>query len=134
MAEQQTCGQGLAENAVLPAALGKLIASLAEVLDAHIPALDVGDEAAREEHDAYTRLVAQHRRIAAELESTASEMKGYEALPMGRHDQGAMASPRVLESFRHFVEAEKELLAVLEERVRRDEEMLARIEEAVSSG
>jgi hypothetical protein len=128
MAEQQTCGQGLAENAVLPARLGKVTAALAEVLDAHIPALDLGDEAARKEHDAYARLVAQHRRLAAELESTASEMKGYEDLPMGRHDQDAMASPRVLESFRHFVATEKQLLAMLEERVRRDEEMLAQIE------
>ena len=130
MAEQHTCGHGLAENGVLPATVGRLIASLAEVLDAHIPSLDRSDEDARTEHEAYTRLVAQHRQIAAQLESAAQEMIGYRDLPMGRHDPALLASPRMVTAFRQFVETEKELLALLEERVGQDDAMLGQMQEA----
>jgi hypothetical protein len=35
MNESRTCGQGLAEQAVLPEKMGSLVAALAEVLEAH---------------------------------------------------------------------------------------------------
>ena len=38
--DQVTCGQGLAANAVIPAKLGELIASMAEILEVHTKALD----------------------------------------------------------------------------------------------
>jgi hypothetical protein len=50
--QQQTCGKGLAENAVLPARLGAVTGALADVLEAHVKALDLDDENARAEHDA----------------------------------------------------------------------------------
>ena len=41
MKNEPTCGQGLAEHSVLPAKVGELIASLAEILEFHTKALDL---------------------------------------------------------------------------------------------
>jgi hypothetical protein len=124
VADQPTCGQGLAEHAAVPLALAKLIDALAENLERHMPALDVADDAARQEHDAYASLAAQHRQIAAQLYEVGEEMAGYRDLPMGRHDEARLASPEVLEAFERFVAAEKDALALLDGGVRRDEAML----------
>ena len=41
MDEQQTCGKGLASNASLPDKLGALTGAVADILEAHMPALDL---------------------------------------------------------------------------------------------
>ena len=123
--DQPTCGKGLAEHSAIPAALGALSAALAENLEVHMTALDLTDEHSRAEHDAYRELAAAHRDIAARLEATAGRMAGYRDLPMGRHDDAAMAVPRVLEVFESFVQREEALLALLERSVERDRQMLA---------
>jgi hypothetical protein len=122
--QQQTCGQGLAENSVLPAKLGELIDSVAGVLEAHMEALDLEDNDSRREHETYRELVRDHRRIAAALRETARRMAGYRDLPMGRHDPKAMASPAAVEAFQRFVKLEEELAALLPERMEPDRRML----------
>jgi hypothetical protein len=125
--EPQTCGTGLAENAVLPEKLGAVAAGMADVLENHMQALDVTDPNAKAEHDAYTKLVSELRRVAAELRATADQMAGYRHLPMGRHDEQVMASADVLRTFEDFVKAKHELQALLERQVARDQEMLAQM-------
>lgn len=125
MAEQQTCGEGLAERSVLPETLARLTAALAEVLEVHTKALDSSDRNSKIEHDAYSRLVEQHRRIAAELAATAKRMAGYRNLAMGRHDEQAMASATAFEAFEKFVEIEEELLAVLQSSLAQDRTVLS---------
>jgi hypothetical protein len=117
MAEQPTCGRGLAENSPLPAKLGELTASLAENLEVHLRALDLDDEHARRERGAYEELAARYRDVAARLEATS--------LPMARHDHEAMSSPEVAEAFERFVDLKQELLALLQGEVERDRRMLA---------
>ena len=56
MARQATCGAGLAHNAAVPAKLADVAGTLARNLDAHIPALDLGDPDAAREYDVYERL------------------------------------------------------------------------------
>jgi hypothetical protein len=46
---------------------------------------------------------------------------------MGAHDLTVMSSPEAVEAFERFVQAERELLALLQERLRQDQEMLAGI-------
>jgi hypothetical protein len=125
MDDQPTCGKGLAENSVLPAKLGELIASMADVLEAHLPALDITDEPSRAERDAYLDLVREQRQAAVELKAIAAQMAGCRDLPMGRHMEHAMAARPVLDSFHRFVNAEQELLALLQQRVEQDQDMLA---------
>jgi hypothetical protein len=123
MSEEPTCGTGLAERAVLPAQLATLAAALADTLETHMHALDLSDEAARREHEAYASLVAQYRRIGAQLRAIADEMTGYRDLPMGRHDMAVMTARPAVEAFERFLAAEKALLALLQTSVAEDEAM-----------
>jgi hypothetical protein len=131
MEDRQTCGKGLAENAVLPEKLGAVAAAMADVLENHMQALDLTDPNAKAEHDAYAKLLDAHRRVAAELRATADEMAGYRDLPMGRHDEQVMTSPDVLHTFEEFVKAKQELQALLERKAAQDHEMLAQMRRAI---
>jgi hypothetical protein len=122
--DQPTCGKGLAENSVLPAKLAELVDSVAEVLEVHMEALDLSDAKSREERDAYRGLVADHRKIASELQATARRMAGYWDLPMGRHDESAMGGPKPVEAFQRFVTIEGELVALLRKHLEKDRAML----------
>jgi hypothetical protein len=124
MAEQPTCGQGLADHSALPRKLGELTDAVADVLERHETALDSADENARREHAAYERLVIQHRDTAARLRQTAEEMAGYRDLPMGRHDPAALSAPAAAEAFETFVRLEQEVALLLEQRLDRDRAML----------
>jgi hypothetical protein len=124
MAEPQTCGQGLAQHSAIPRLLGELVDALAENLERHMPALDLGDDAARVEHAAYERLAGRHRQIAAELRSVAEDMAGQRDLPMGPHDMDVIGSPEVAEAFAGFVAAERALAAHLQRSLEGDEAML----------
>jgi hypothetical protein len=125
MAEQPTCGEGLAAHAVLPAGLAKLTEAMADNLQVHMKALDLDDEAARQEHSVYLRLAEELRQVSARLETAGGEMADARTLPMGRHDPEAMTSPEVAEAFRRFVRAKQELLVLLQGMVEQDQRMLA---------
>jgi hypothetical protein len=131
MEDQPTCGKGLAANAVLPANMAALLESLADNLETHTGALDLEDEHSRTEHKAYVHLVSEYREIAARLQTTAREMAGYRDLPMGKHDEQALLSPKVLEVFKEYVQLEEELLALLQEKVQEDGNMLAEMEKLI---
>src|SRR5437763_12151258 len=87
--DQPTCGNGLAQNAVLPAKLAELLAAQAEVLERHMKALDGGDSNAQAEREAYTRLASAYTSTATELASLAEQMASYRDMPMPRHDPSA---------------------------------------------
>jgi hypothetical protein len=130
MDEQEwTCGKGLAANGVLPERIAQVMAAMAEVLNVHMEALDLEDDASREEYDAYRRVSRQLTQVASQLEATAREMTSYRDLPMGRHDMAAMTRPSVHESFAVFVGRKQELLALLQESIESDRQMLEQMEE-----
>jgi hypothetical protein len=130
METPQTCGRGLAEHSALPAKLAELTESVAVILDLHMKALDLTDENSRNELDAYRQLVNEHRDVAAQLHTTATEMAGYRDLPMGRHDPKAMAAPAVVDAFENFVKLEQELVTLLERRLGQDRQMLIQMRAA----
>lgn len=122
--EQPTCGKGLAENSVLPALVGEVIATMAKNLEVHRKALDLTDENSRAEYDAYQSLVKQLQQAADHLRAAAKEMAGYRDLPMGRHDEKEMTHPRVRETFEKFVQRKQELVSLLEQTAVRDQQLL----------
>jgi hypothetical protein len=122
-----TCGKGLAEHSAIPAKLSELIAALAENLEAHQPTLDLTDERSRQELDAYVKLARAHRAIAAQLREAAEQMAGYRDLPMGRHDERALAGRSVLDAFGNLVRVERELVALLQASVAQHEALLSGI-------
>jgi hypothetical protein len=125
MADQPTCGQGLAEHSVLPAKLGELSGAVANILERHMKALDLTDQNSRQEYEAYRDLVTKHQQVATRLQEIARQMAGYRNLPMGRHDQKAMSALATLEVFKKFVQQEQELLGLLQSRVEQDRQMLS---------
>ena len=130
--EEQTCGRGLAEHSVLPAQLAEVTEAMADNLMAHMQALELDDEAARQEHAVYLRLAEEQRQAAARLRAVAGEMAAARDLPMGRHDPQTMPSPEVAAAFRRFVTARQELLAVLQRMAEQDQRMLAEMGQAPS--
>src|SRR4051794_16188693 len=134
MTEQQTCGKGLADNAVVPGALGGVAGRLAGNLEVHMRALDRDDPAAVRELEVYERVSRSLRAAAADLQAAASEMAAAGDLPMGRHDMAAMTSPDVLDAFERSVGAEDELHALLGARREAMMQMLAAMREAIGSG
>ena len=131
---QKTCGQGLADTSALQAKLGTLIAAAATVLELHMTALDLSDDNSQRELNAYRHLAQQHRAIATQLESTAAQMAGYRDLPMGQHDMSVMMDPKMREAFATFVEAERDLGALVQHRIEEDRAMLESMGAAAAAG
>ena len=123
--EERTCGQGMAENSVLPAQLAEVTEAMADNLQVHMQALELDDPAARQEHAVYLRLVEEQRQAAGRLRAVAGEMAAARDLPMGRHDAQTMTSPEVTHAFQHLVRAKQELLALLQRTAAQDRRMLA---------
>jgi hypothetical protein len=121
---EPTCGKGLAENSVLPSQVGKLIAAMAENLEAHMKALDLTDENSAAEFAAYDKLIKELKQAALELHVTANQMAGYRDLPMGRHAERDMMHPRVGEAFERFLSEKQALLSLLQETTQRDAAIL----------
>jgi hypothetical protein len=113
--EQPTCGKGLCAHAVLPEAISALMSTMADLLQNHTRSLDLDDANARLERDAYDRLVHDQRLIASSLEGLAAAMRSYRDLPMGAHDESALADRRSREVFASFIRAEEGVLALLQE-------------------
>ena len=122
--EQQTCGKGLAENSVLPAALSHVLSAMAKNLEVHTKALDLTDSNAQMEFDAYEKLINELRRIAVDLQMVANEMAGYRDLPMGRHDMAAMTRPEIREAFENLLNHKQALLSLLQQTAERDNQIL----------
>jgi hypothetical protein len=125
MGEQPTCGRGVAEHSLLPVGLAEVSDAVAANLEAHTKALDPDDEAARQEHAVYLRLARAHRQAAAQLRAVAEDMAAQRELPMGRHDEQALAAPEIVEAFQRFVTAKQQLLVLLQELLEQDRRMLA---------
>ena len=119
--EEQTCGRGLAEHAVLPAQLAEVTEAMAGNLQVHMQALELDDEPAREEHAVYLRLAEEQRQAAARLRAIAGEMAAARDLPMGRHDTQTMRSPEVGDAYQRFVNAQAELADLLGRMAERDQ-------------
>ena len=130
--EPPTCGKGLAENSILPATLGKLLAAMTENLEIHMKALDLTDQNSQSEYNAYEELVKEFRQIAAQLYIAADHMAGYRDLPMGRHSEQAMAHLSVRETFERFVNQKQDLLSLLEQTAERDSQLLEMMRSHVS--
>ena len=124
MDQQPTCGQGIAENAALPATLADVLAAAAENIEIHMTALDPTDKESRPEFDAYVALATEHREIESRLRALAVRMDGYRELPMANHDMAMMRSPKIAQAFERLVAHEEALSALLTSRAERFRQLL----------
>jgi hypothetical protein len=133
MADQPTCGQGLAEHSELPLLLAELFDRLAENLELHVDTLDLTDERAQAERDVWVRVAAEHRSIGAQLRATGELMADYRDLPMARHDAEALGSSSVVAAFERFVAAEQAVATLVANWVERDHAQLRRARQAADA-
>jgi hypothetical protein len=131
VADEPTCGKGLAHNAALPAALATVAGRMARNLEVHMGALVRSDEASEREYAVYDGVAQRLRSACAALDAAAEEMTAARDLPMGRHDMGAMTRPEVLEAFEAHVRAEDDLRGLLEARADANGQMLAAMRGAI---
>jgi hypothetical protein len=122
--EPATCGQGLAANAVVPEKIAALMDATANVLQNHMRSLDPADAVARLERDAYEHIIEEQRGVASKLNSLARAMRSYRDLPMAPHNEDVLADGASIDVFSAFIDAEENMLALLQENVRSDRDML----------
>ena len=123
MEKTHSCGQGLAAHSAVPTLLADLMDAVGANLELHMRSL--GDDVdARREHEAYARLVKQHRQVAAALRAIGAEMASHRDLPMGGHDLTVLASPQAAAAFEGYVGAKRRLEALLHTSGDADDEML----------
>jgi hypothetical protein len=123
-ADEPTCGKGLAENAVMPERMAKLLQATANVLENHIRSLDRNDPNGNLEIEAYERLVRSHRSAAREVGALADAMRSYRDLPVAEHDMSALGDARSVDAMDALVRAEEELLSPRRDRAAEHGEML----------
>jgi hypothetical protein len=71
--------------------------------------VDLTDDNARTERDAYQVVAGALRGGAAQLQAAADRMAGARQLPMARHEERAMRSPEIRGAFAAFIERERDL-------------------------
>jgi uncharacterized protein YndB with AHSA1/START domain len=124
VAEEPTCGIGIAQHAAIPARIAVMFEGLAETLALHRTMLVLDDPNARKEDEVYRELSASWTRIADLVKSAAAMMSAQRDLPMGAHDQSKWGDGH-LRAFENFVTGQSQLLSRLRVAADRDERMLA---------
>jgi hypothetical protein len=124
MADEPTCGQGLARHAELPRLMGHVMNAVADNLSAHLSALVSGDELVQDERRVYERLTATHRTAAEMLQAIGGEMARCNELPMGEHDIQAMSPAHVTDALEAMVRAEARLATRLQDQLTEHQAML----------
>ena len=117
MAEEPTCGQGLAQHAKLPQLIGELMNSVADNLCAHLPGLVSSDADSHHEKRVYEQLAARHREAAALLQAIGTEMAEQQDMPMGEHDLEAMSPSDVTDALEGMIRAEAQLAALVQQQL-----------------
>jgi hypothetical protein len=113
--EESTCGQGLAQTALLPQLVGDLMNAVADNLIAHLPMLVAGDENSQHERRVYEHLAGRHRDAAAMLQAISTEMATHRDMPIGQHDYEAMSQGDVVDALESMIGAEAQLVDRLEQ-------------------
>jgi hypothetical protein len=115
MADEPTCGQGLARHSDLLQHVAELVDSVADSLNAHRPALVPTDTNSQQEGRVYEELAAAQREAAAKLRAIAAEMAAQRDLPMGRHDVNALSPSDVTDALERTTRAEAQLITHLQD-------------------
>jgi hypothetical protein len=112
MTEESTCGQGLAQTALVPQLIGDLMNAVADNLIAHLPMLVADDETSQHERRVYEHLAGRHRDAAAMLQAIATEMATHRDMRMGQHDFEAMSRGDLVAALESMISSDSRTYAV----------------------
>lgn len=82
----QSCGEELAESALVPERLAELFQHVADNLQAHAEWVGTESQAAASEHAGMLEVAADYRAIARAATHAARTMRGLGSLPAAPHD------------------------------------------------
>jgi hypothetical protein len=127
MADESTCGQGLARHAELFQLVAELVDAVADNLSTHVPALVASDRNSQEEQRVYEQLAASQREAAASLHAVGAAMAAQQDLPMGEHDVDAMSPAAAAGALARMIGTEEQLIAHLGQLLDEHEAILDRM-------
>lgn len=122
--EQHTCGKGIAASGALPEKMSAVLRVMADVHQNHIRSLNPDEPNGKLEIAAYESLVAENRDLARRLDALAHLMRGYRDLPMPSHDMDVLTDQHSTNVFKALVDRERDLLTLMQERVKEWDSML----------
>ena len=123
---EKTCGQMIAEKAVLPAKMAEVMQAVTDMMDAHAKyMLTNKDKDSKKEAAALQKLAKEHKALSASFKKTADGMKKLADLPGAPHDMGKMmADPAIQASMKAMLQTHKDMAALLQKEVTEMEGMM----------
>jgi hypothetical protein len=111
----KTCGQIIAEKAVMPEKTAAFMTAAADMIDAHAAWMKAhkGDKNAAKEAQSLAKLSRSHRALAKSASAIATSMKGMATLPGAPHDM-KLIDPKLAETMQNHARAARELAELLQ--------------------
>lgn len=123
-APKMTCGQMMAAHAPIMSKMAELAEAHVAGAEMHVKAIDKKDKAAKAEIDALTKDIKFHKDIAGKFKKAGEDMAKAKDMPACKHDEKAMADPKMMEAMMKMVKAEKELSEMMAKDVADAEAMM----------
>lgn len=117
MADEATCGTGMASNAILPTRMAEVMAALADVVTRHTESLDSDEVAGAAESEAWLAIATEHRQLARQLSAAADHMESQQDLPVANHDMSVLTSENAMSALEHYVAAQERLSELLRQQL-----------------
>lgn len=120
----QSCGEELAESALVPERLAELFQHVAENLQAHAEWVGSESEAARAEYVAMLEVAADYRAISRAATHAGRHMRSLASLPAAPHDPARWDRTAWASWMRRKVELQRAFAQLLLERAEASERAL----------
>jgi hypothetical protein len=116
--DTKSCGQHMAETAVLPSKMHELMTAVADMAEAHaafMAANAKGNKDAIAEADGMKMIAKDHRELATMMGKTAEHMTAAAKWPNAPHDMNKMmADPKIMDAMKRVMKNEKEMIALMQ--------------------
>lgn len=122
---EQTCGQELAEGAIIPEQIAVLFAHVAFNLRRHADWVGEGSREAAREHAAMIAVADGHEAISAEAQRVCNLMRTLEDMPPAPHDPAAQDRSGLIEWMQSKIAIQRKLAKLLTEHADHSEQVLA---------
>jgi tellurite resistance protein len=129
MAEDNTtCGQELAEGAVIPEQVALLFAHVAHNMREHARWVGDSNSEAVREHAAMIAVADGYEAISAEAQRMCNFMRSLAHLPAAPHDPATLDKPALVAWLRQKIEIQRTLAQLLSEHATQSEQALRELE------
>lgn len=121
---EQTCGQELAEGAIIPEQVARLFAHVAYNLRQHAKWVGEGSPEAAREHNAMISVADGYEAISAEAQRVCNLMRTLEHLPPAPHDPAAQDRSGLVEWMQSKIAIQRKLAKLLNEHADHSQQVL----------